>query len=258
MGHEFILRIKEDKMKKIAIIVLIVLVVGIVGFYTYISLSVPRIEYVSDTPKESGNGLDYSVKRLYSSDIDYDKLSEILDKTLISTEFTEDDIYKAALAAGTPQFYPSFYFTVEPSDEEGEYRLYGTVNQEMAEGQTNTDFRCDSLVAECVASGFTITEAVTKPTDSKIASFGAPVLSEDGTNLAFSLGDTGYYEMLLKGTSGTVRLQFLYNVNTNSIFTQKVLEEQVLVVEVSIAEGERGIPSVTYTLENYSSTEDFE
>ena len=244
-------------MKKIAIIALIVIVVSIVGFYTYITLSVPEIEYVSDTPRVIGSGLDFSVKRLYSSDVDYDKLSEVLDKTLITTQFTDDDVYKAALAAGTPQFYPSFYFTVEPSDESGVFRFYGTINQEVADGQTNTDFKCDSLVAECVATGFTISDAVKKPTDENAASFGAPVISEDGTNLAFSLGDTGFYEMMLSGTSGTLKIQFLYNVNTNSIFSKTVLQDQVVIVDVNIAEGTNGIPNVTYTLENYASTEDF-
>lgn len=244
-------------MKKIAIVALIILVFATIGFYSYLELSVPEIEYVSDNQKIIGVGNEFSVKRLYSSDIDYDKLTTILDSTLVSTEFSEDDIYRAALAAGTPQFYPSFYFNVQETEDPQIIKLRGTINQELAEGQESTNFRLDSLLLECVSSGFLINDATMKATDENAQAFSAPVISQDGTNLAMSIGDTGYYEIELQGTSGTLQLQYLFNVSSSSLFDRVMLEDQILLVNVSITATD-SVPNVTFSVADYTSTEDFE
>ena len=62
-------------MKKAVIVMLILLVVGIVGYFVYNEINVKEITYVSDLEHNVGDGR-YSVKRLYSSDIDIDSFNE--------------------------------------------------------------------------------------------------------------------------------------------------------------------------------------
>ena len=56
-------------MKKCVILGLIVLVIAVVGVFVYFEITVSEISYVSDYESEVVDNR-YSVKRLYSSDID--------------------------------------------------------------------------------------------------------------------------------------------------------------------------------------------
>ena len=101
-------------MKKVVIVLLILLVLGITGYFVYTEISVKEITYVSDVETNENDGR-YSVRRLYSSDIDIEKLNEKVE-SLTLLEFSEEDILAAALEAGTPEFYPAFHIlTYRPS-----------------------------------------------------------------------------------------------------------------------------------------------
>ena len=74
-------------MKKGVILGLIVLVIAVVGVFVYFEIAVSEISYVSDYESEVVDNR-YSVKRLYSSDIDIEEFNQQIEK-LISLEFTE-------------------------------------------------------------------------------------------------------------------------------------------------------------------------
>lgn len=244
-------------MRKIVLVVLIIVVLGIVGFFAYTEFSVPEITYVSDYDDDSTPGY-YSVKRLYSTDIDIEALDEKIEN-LISLEFTEEEIMKAALEAGRPVFYPCFYVTVsKPSLDEDEIIIRAYALQELAEGQKTAEFGMTNLRAEIITNGITITEASAISHDYLDMKKEETVLkNESGTGMTVSLGDYGETEMYLKGTAGTMTIQFVYDIKNDSLLPKTVTENCFLKINLTVTTDENGRIETAFTADPASTVEEY-
>lgn len=237
-------------MKKLLICVLILAVLGIVGGFAYLELNVPEIEFVSDTAEENGENA-YVLHRLYSSNVDFEGLTKSLNESLVSVEFTEDDILKAALESGTPEFFPAFYVKSEKSSEnENEFFLTGSVVQELADGQTDTRFRLQNLRVEMITTGITIEEAKNLVDDKNIA-YKAAVISDTKNQMTLECASIGKYEARLNGTSGQVILQYTFDVYSATLLNRECLTRHLIQIYADVTTDENEKLAVAYTHTDY-------
>jgi hypothetical protein len=244
-------------MKKAVIIMLILLVLGIVGYFVYKEINIKEITYVSDLEHNVGDGR-YSVKRLYSSDIDIDAFNEKVEK-LILVEFSEEDVLAAALEAGTPEFYPAFRIhTYRPSLKEDIIYMDIFAEQQLAPGQKNTDYSMDNLKLELVTTGISIKEAEAVGTDSMNRSVNEAILkNDDGTGMMVELNDYGNAKLTLSGVTGTVTLQFSYDIKKNTLIPRTAVTDCMVMVKVNIITNDEGNTEITYNLEPISSLDEY-
>lgn len=245
-------------MKRISIFGLIIFVLLVMGGYIYLELQVPTITYVSDYTDRTEDGSEFVVKRLYSSDVDPDKLAENVG-TLLQTEFLEEDYYASALRAGTPRFYPAFYYSIDKfynTDGTYIYKLRVRTTQELVPGQPDTVFTTSNLKLEVVCTGLRIT-------DTKIDSIDAngeiknpaPIISEDGSSMAVVMDDYANYEIELTGASGSIMLQHTFGIDSVAILRRTYYSDQLLIVNATIADNGEGFTSA-FTKEDYTTVED--
>ena len=226
-------------MKKGVILGLIVLVIAVVGVFVYFEIAVSEISYVSDYESEVVDNR-YSVKRLYSSDIDIEEFNQQIEK-LISLEFTEDDIMRAALEAGTPEFYPAFHVYAHRRKEDEYIELNISAVQELAENQKKMDYSMDNIRLEVVTNGLTIKESTTHSGDwSGNTEISQPIVNDGGTGLAVGLGKFGDSTLVLDGKSGTVVLQFSYDVMNQALINNIVMTDCFLRMDVNLSFNEKG------------------
>lgn len=226
-------------MKKGVILGLIVLVIAVVGVFVYFEINVSEIFYVNDYESEVVDNR-YSVKRLYSSDIDIEEFNQQIEK-LISLEFTEDDIMRAALEAGTPEFYPAFHVYAHRRKEDEYIELNISAVQELAENQKKMDFSMDNIRLEVVTNGLTIKESTTHSGkwDGK-TEISQPIVNDGGTGLAVGLGKFGDSALVLDGKSGTVVLQFSYDIMSQALINNTVMTDCFLRMDVNLSIDEKG------------------
>lgn len=251
-------------MKKIVIILLMVLVVGIVGFYAYNELRVREIVYVNDSLTE-GNSNRSAVRRLYSSDVDMEKYNALLEQ-LISLEFTEEDIMHAALQSGTPEFYPAFHTVVyresgnreeEETEEEG-FLLRSRVIQELIEGQERTNFRLANLRLEVITNGVTIDEVTAQSTDTlNNTALESPLVNEQGTGMTVFLKNCGDTEISFLGTNGTIVLQYVYDIESVSLFPSTVMTNCFMRINVRTSTDEEGNLVAEYSIDSATTVEEY-
>lgn len=249
-------------MKKIVIILLMILVVGIVGFYAYNELRVREIVYVNDSLSE-GNANRSAVRRLYSSDVDMEKYNALLEQ-LISLEFTEEDIMRAALASGTPEFYPAFHTGVyressrgEETEEEG-FVLRSRVLQELIEGQERTNFRLANLRLEVITNGVTIDEVTAQSTDTlNNTVLESPLVNEQGTGMTVFLKNCGDTEISFLGTNGTIVLQYVYDIESVSLFPSTVMTNCFMRINVRTSTDEEGNLVAEYSIDSATTVEEY-
>lgn len=230
-------------MRKITIIAIIILVVAAIGGTIFLAMGMKDITYVADYTTEISDQTQYMLHRLYSSNIDQAKIEELISKTH-STFFTDEDIEKAALLAGTPQFYPTLCLDMDMTDKT-DYNLVmnGLLVTALAPGQTVSNYSIRNLTVEIVTTGLTMVEgsafsATDANGETKIV---YPVISIDGTNLAAFPSDCCSFNVYLSGYSGRVMLQLTYDVAIQGPFTSHtVLEDQMLIVNVDITVNENG------------------
>ena len=244
-------------MKKAVIILLILLVLGIVGYFVYNEITVKEMTYVSDLEHNEGDGK-YSIKRLYSSDIDLDAFNEKVDK-LLMLEFSEEDILAAALEAGTPQFYPAFHaLTYRPSVKEDKIYMDLSAVQELAPGQKNADYSMDKLKLEILTTGISITEAEAVGADSLNREVSETILKNDsGTGMMVELGDYGNVKLTFEGTTGSVILQYTFDIKKNSLIPKTALEGCMVMIQINIITNDEGETEVTYKLESASTIDEY-
>lgn len=244
-------------MKKAVIVMLIFLVVGIVGYFVYTEITVKEITYVSDVEDNEGNGR-YSVKRLYSSDINIDELNEKVE-SLLMVEFSEEDVLSAALAAGTPQFYPAFHIlTYRPSVKDNIIYMDLKAVQEIAPGQKNADYCMDNLKLEVVTTGFSITEAEAVGTDSLNRNVTEAILKNDtGTGMMVALNDYGSVKMTLDGVNGSAVLQYSYDIKKNSLIPKTAVTGCMIMIRVNVITNDEGQTEIEYKLEPYSTVDEY-
>ena len=243
-------------MRKLTIVILIMVVLGVLAGCLFIVLNPSEISYVGDYKTYSEDGNQLLIKRLYCTDIDQEKMKELADSTL-ATAFTDEEILAAALRAGKPKYYPWYYFEVTRClSKDGDISLSGKINQSLAEGQTVIDFAPENLRLEVVATGVTISD--------KSVIYGTNDTGDDAqkripvrSSMIVEMGEAGAYEIILQGTSGSLMMQFTYDICTAGTLVPKtVLTDQLLLVYVYFSTDENGIISVTYDLVGASQISD--
>ena len=187
-------------MRKILFIILIVLVVAIMAFYAFLEFRVNEIFFVDDTARTWADGKEMVLRRLYNSGVDVDAYFEKVESMLITAEFTEDEIFAAALASGTPEFYPAFYFSLHnPDIAEDVFAFSAMLRQERAPEQTEFNFEMANLYLEITTDGPMITNIDLRAENPAHKIPGSPVLSENGRALAIELDNVSSYSLLLTG-----------------------------------------------------------
>ncbi|MDR0197129.1 MAG: hypothetical protein LBI36_02780 [Oscillospiraceae bacterium] len=243
-------------MRRIVFIVLIVLVVAVTGFFCWREFTVPDITYVADYPDDGLADNHFALKRLYAAVVDEEAFASEVEGLLTMTEFTEDEMMAAALASGTPEFYPVFYYSVYNVGDET--RLNGYIKIELAKNQSETRFMLGSVNLEAVAQGFTIDKVEVTPPE-KTNKAGKSIISDDKTQMAIvDFNKSGGFEITLGGNSGTMTLRYVYSVAVDTFLNKTVLEDQLLIVHANIGVDDGGNVTVEFTNEPYSSLIDLE
>lgn len=244
-------------MKKVIIVILIILVVGIVSFYTYNEFKVREIVYVGDYESSSDRNR-FAVKRLYSSDVDFEMYNEKIE-SFISLEFTEEEILKAALESGEPEFYPAFHTSVfKESTVDEVFVLRSKVIQELAEGQERTNFRVSNLRLEVITNNVIIDEVTAESLDTfNNSKTEVPLLNEQGTGMTVDLQNYGDTEIFFTGTNGDIVLQYVFDIESVSIFPKTVLEDCFLRINVNVREDEEGRIQAVYSIDDASTVEEY-
>ena len=244
-------------MKKAVIVALIIIVLGIVGYFVYTELSVKEITYVSSVENNDKEGR-YSVKRLYSSDIDVEAFNKKVDNLLL-LEFSDEDIEAAALEAGTPQFYPAFHvYTRKSWDEENTVFVDLSAVQEIAPGQEDVNYSMTNLRLEAMTTGVSIVEAKAVGTDSLNRSINETILKNDsGTGMVVSLNDYGNVSLKLEGVTGNIVLQFTFDVRSNSLLPKTVLTGCMAMIKISVITNSEGSTEISYQLEPATTIDEY-
>ena len=229
-------------MRKLTIFLLIILVIGIVAGVLILTYSRNEIRYVFDHQTVTPSAI--AVKRLYSSEISEEDMTK-LSESLLTTSFTEDELLEAALRAGKPEFYPVFTFQLSKGENDNVVLLAGGIEQKLFEEQTSTDYRFTNLRMEVTSSSAYIDEENTVIYGTNAAGTEiekcTPIVAGDGSSLAAQLDAIGAYTIALEGRSGTIMVQYTYNVNTNrELFNPTLLENQILQVYITLTTLEDG------------------
>ncbi|MDR0222245.1 MAG: hypothetical protein LBI38_01740 [Oscillospiraceae bacterium] len=243
-------------MRRIVFIVLIVLVAAVTGFFCWREFAVPDIAYVADFPDKTAAENHFALKRLYVAVVDEEAFADAL-SGLTMTEFTEDEMMTAALAAGNPEFYPVFYYSVYKEGDE--IRLSAYINIELAEKQTQSRFTFGKADLEAVAQGLTIDEVAVVPVAGRENEAVKSIVSEDKTQMAVvDFDKASSFEITLGGSSGTVTLRYVYSVAVDTFLDKIVLEDQLAMVHANISTDEKGNVSAEFINEPYSSLDDLD
>ncbi|MBQ8903414.1 MAG: hypothetical protein IJY73_03840 [Oscillospiraceae bacterium] len=244
-------------MKRVIIVILILLVIGTVGFYTYNEFRVREIVYVGDYESDS-SGNTHIVKRLYSSDVDLEEYNAKLED-LISLEFTEEEILKAALESGEPEFYPAFCTSIYKGSTKDDYFTLSTkVVQQLAEGQTRANFTLSNLRLEVITNNVTIDEVTAESQDSlSVVRKEVPLINEEGTGMTVDLKNYGDTVITFNGTSGAVVLQYVFDIESVSIFPTTVLTDCFIRINVSVSEDTEGHIVSVYSIDEASTVAEY-
>ncbi len=238
-------------MKKITIILLIFLVVGIVGGVVFFAYESGDITYVCDFTELSSSPTASAMlaKRLYSSSIDPEKMEE-LSSSLLTTAFTEDELFEAALKSGKPEFYPWFSFQITRKTAQNRVILEGQQGQTLFEGQDSSRYRVENLRMEMTSeSAINADETIIYSADGQSGESHrvVPIVAEDGSSLAVFLDKAGAYDISLEGGSGTVMVQYTYDIVTNdALISRTVMKDQLIQFYINITLGEDSNVSATY------------
>ncbi|MCL2107729.1 MAG: hypothetical protein FWH20_00090 [Oscillospiraceae bacterium] len=248
-------------MRKILFVFLILAVVAVVGFLAYLELRVPEIVYVDDTTHSWADGREMVLRRLYNSGVDIDAYFEKVEDMLITADFTDDEIFAAALASGTPEFFPAFYFSMHnPDIAENEFVFTAMTRQEQAPGQDDFNFNISNLYLEVTTNGPMISDVELRPENAGNSDTDrvtiTPVLSADGRSLAVELDNISSYNFLISG-AGSMTFQYTYDIIYSNLLSSTALEEQLLIVHVNFARSPNGEFIVEYINEPYSDLEEY-
>ncbi len=245
-------------MKKTLIIALIILVLAIIGVFAFFEFRISEITFVDDYVFDDEETNKFSVKRLYSSDIDVEELNERIEK-LILLEFTEEEILRAALDAGTPEFYPSFNIDVVKREKDGVIVLSLSALQELAEGQEKVNFSLDKTNLEIVTTGFTMDEinAYTVDFDGEHLKSVGVLKNEAENGATFNLGEQGKADIELAGESGTIVIQYVYDIKTNTLFPETKYTDCFAAITVNVSTDENGELFVTYSKSEASTVDEY-
>lgn len=243
-------------MRRAIFLILIAITLLITAFFCWREFVIPDINYVDDTVETDAEN-QLTVKRLYAKGVDEDAYAEALEaiQNMTEGEFEEDDIVVAARKSGVPEFYPGFNFSVYKTGDE--IYINGFVSAELAEGQQEMKFMLADVSFEAVAKQgltideFDITPLVGHENDTFIRVNSAAAAAAD-------LSKAAGFDIKLKGTGGSVTLQYVYKIQSDTFMPQTVLEDQLLQIQIDITTDENGNVKATYTAEPYSSLDEME
>lgn len=250
-------------MKKITIILLIILVIGILAGVLVLAYSGGELTYVCDykETKSSAYASSMLAKRLYSSGIDEKKMEE-LSQSLLTTEFTEEELLEATLKSGKPEFYPWFSFELKKKPEDNMLFLEGKFGQTLFDGQKTSRFTATNLKMEMTSENIAISSdgTVIYGSDDRIGAEVeriTPVIAEDGSSLAAQIGRTGGYDIILNGGSGNIMIQYTYDIRpTDGLFNRTVLEQQLIQIYITVNTAEDGSITAEYEIAEASQVSD--
>lgn len=250
-------------MKKITIILLIILVVGILAGVLVLAYSGGELTYVCDykETKSSAYASSMVAKRLYSSGIDEKKMEE-LSQSLLTTEFTEEELLDAALKSGKPEFYPWFSFELKKKPEDNMLFLEGKFGQTLFDGQKTSRFTATNMRMEMTSENIAISSdgTVIYGSEDRVGAEVekiTPVIAEDGSSLAAQIGRTGGYDIILNGSSGNIMVQYTYDIRpTDGLFNRTVLEQQLIQIYITVSTAEDGSIKAEYEIVEASQVSD--
>jgi hypothetical protein len=236
---------------------MIVVVIAVVALYAFLEFRVNEIVFVADRTETWAFGREMAVRRLYNSNVDIDAFFATVEESLISADFTENEIFTAALASGNPEFFPAFYFnTYNPDISIDEFEFFARITQEFAPNQSNFNFVMTDLYLEIITDGPMISNVELRPENPAEKIPGTPVISDDGRQLAINLVNVWGYSFTITGT-GRVTFQYTYDIATSNLFSSRALEEQLLIVHVNVLRGQNGDLVIEYINEPFSSLEEY-
>ncbi|GHU47818.1 hypothetical protein FACS1894120_6090 [Clostridia bacterium] len=250
-------------MKRILFILLILAVIAIVAGFGYLEFTAPEISFVTDKHDVSDRRSEIVIRRLYSSGVNADAFAELLDSRQKSDiEFTEDDIFQAALAAGKPRFFPAFHMKVDRVKGFDGFEWTGGVRPEFTDGLDSNEYLMKNLTAEITLEGgvFFDDYSVQYPENYTAGKpkMTATIMAEDRQGLLLDLEGAYGYKLKIAGLSGTVTILYSYDIDTNSLFRKTMLTEQALQVQSNVKVDPNTGITVTYAPQPYSSIEEIQ
>jgi hypothetical protein len=240
-------------MRRIVFIVLAVVVAALVTLFCWREFMVTGINFVTDyITSMSENHL--KVQRLYAAEVDFDAFNQELENIMNTTEYTEEEILAAAIASGKPEFFPSFNLGLYRA--EGEIRLDGFVDIELAEGQLEQRFRMASISLEVlVTQGDLVIDRV-----DIVRAAGSPYESIVKVNseqqAAADISHAEAFRVAMNGETGSLTLRFVYSIADGTFLQRTALTEQLFEVHAVISPGLGTNLEVEFITEPYSSLEE--
>jgi hypothetical protein len=228
----------------------------VVAFFCWREFLVPNINFVRDFA-QSDSGTHLKVSRLYSKEIDHDAFEAELERILNLTDYTEEEIFYAAIAAGEPAFFPTFNFGVNYIN--GQIHIDGFIDIDVAENQTEDRFIIGEIGLEAAvpeAGGFTIDEVEIFPSDANGENPLPKIYNEQ--QAAVDITNAQAFRIRLDGIAGRVTIQFVYAVNADTFMPRAVSDEQVLLLHADIVRNDNGIIDIDWQIEPFSNLEELE
>jgi len=242
-------------MRIVIFVVLIVVTLLITAFFCWREFILPEIDFVDDCV-ETGVENQIIVKRLYAAYVDEEAYSEALYsiQNMTEDEFEEDEVLAAARKSGMPEFYPAFIIDVYRNGDD--IFLKGFIDVKLAEGQEELKFKLGNINFEALTRhGLTIENF-------DITSFegvnGIKTVKINSDNaVAADLSKASGFEIKMTG-AGSVTLQFVYTIESDTFMPRTALEEQLLQIHADISTDDDGKLKAIFTPEPYSNLEDLE
>lgn len=237
-------------MRKAVLLILIALVTAGIGLVLYMEFGQQTLTYCGKNGEILTDGYSYVGRNMYYSGVDQTEVKVALD-TISDGDLAGETVLEAALAKGKPVFYPSFYIDlIRPDTNSGYFEINGEIVAEYMEGQAEEGYRCHDLQLNVYTSNISIlamnneipTELVQKP-------YTQPVISEDKVEgvMKFENATTYdiYFAMQNGKTNGTITFEWVYAVTNENLLNPSSLNEQSLVVDVTISNN-NGVISATF------------
>jgi len=252
-------------MRRTVFLILIAVTLLITAFFCWREFILPEIDFVDDNV-ETDVVNQIIVKRLYASSVDPDAYAEALQsiQNMTEEEFDEDQVLYAAKKSGTPEFYPAFILSVIEDGED--IILQGFTDVKLAEGQKDLKFKLGNVNMEAVVkSVLTINEFnITPFEDVKTAPASKEIIPKINSDAAVAadLSKAAGFEIKMakigENETGSITLQYVYAIDTNTFMPRTVLEEQLLQIHIDISRDADGKVKAEFTPEPYSNLEDLE
>ncbi|MCL2071049.1 MAG: hypothetical protein FWH07_02310 [Oscillospiraceae bacterium] len=236
-------------MRRIIFVVLAVVVAALVALLCWREFLVAGINFVADyTLSISGNHL--KVQRLYAAEVDHEAFNAALNSITNTTDYTEEEIFAAAIASGSPEFFPSFNLGMYRF--ENEVRLDGFVDIELAEGQSEIRYRMQNISLEIVVTQGELVVERLDVVSTIDGGYESVIKVNSEKQAAADITDAKAFRIAMTGDEGSITLRFVYNIEADSFMPRTVLADQLLEVHVVFSPGVGANMDVEFIAEPYS------